>query len=335
MTYDNGKPFSSLDEQIALLKNRGIKIENLDYAKQVLLNNNYYSIINGYKDPFLKKFNNQVEKPEKFIEGTTFSDIYTFYKFDRDLRNVLLNYLLMFETRLKSIISYEFSKKYPEPYSYLNINNYSDTAENLSDVLKNLKNLSLRLNKGRSERAGKPSVKHYVSAYNHVPIWVLINTLTFGEVQFFYDALDQDLKNKVTKDFSDYYKNHWITQEKIDVGELKSLIIIANFYRNVCAHGERLYNYKLRVRIHKSAFRKYFKSSPIFDNLNAPIDLYSIISLLSIVMNRKEYKGMLHTLKSSIDRCNHQLKVIGMSDVYELMGFPKVDWKGKIQVKGI
>ena len=51
----------TIDEKIELLQNRNLHIKNEDIAKEILLNNNYYYLINGYKDLFLNK-NSKKEK---------------------------------------------------------------------------------------------------------------------------------------------------------------------------------------------------------------------------------------------------------------------------------
>ena len=49
------KEFKTIDEQIELLQSRNLHIENKNIARKILLNNNYYYLINGYKDVFLNK----------------------------------------------------------------------------------------------------------------------------------------------------------------------------------------------------------------------------------------------------------------------------------------
>ena len=49
------KEFKTYEEQIELLKTRGLKFENEEYDLNKLQEDNYYSIINGYKDLFLDK----------------------------------------------------------------------------------------------------------------------------------------------------------------------------------------------------------------------------------------------------------------------------------------
>ena len=46
------KEFKTIKEQINILKSKGIIINNEKKSYKILLNNNYYNIINGYKDIF-------------------------------------------------------------------------------------------------------------------------------------------------------------------------------------------------------------------------------------------------------------------------------------------
>ena len=100
------KEFKTLDEQIGILKERGLVINDVDKAKNLLLSENYF-FINGYRHIFLKN-----SKSSEFIPGTTFDELYALFQFDRSFRNVLFKNLLIVENNLKSILSYGLSKKY-------------------------------------------------------------------------------------------------------------------------------------------------------------------------------------------------------------------------------
>lgn len=89
------KDFKTVEEQIILLKERGIVI-NDESAKEILTENNYYYLINGYKNMFL---DNRYQK-EKYIENVSLEEIYALYKFDGELRMNLLRYILIIERRL-------------------------------------------------------------------------------------------------------------------------------------------------------------------------------------------------------------------------------------------
>lgn len=49
------KPFKTIDEQYDLLLSRGLAFTNEEKAKQYLLNNNYYNIINCYAKFFMNE----------------------------------------------------------------------------------------------------------------------------------------------------------------------------------------------------------------------------------------------------------------------------------------
>lgn len=46
------KEFKTIDEQIEILKNRGLIFKDTNMARRYLLTNNYYNIINGYGNIF-------------------------------------------------------------------------------------------------------------------------------------------------------------------------------------------------------------------------------------------------------------------------------------------
>ena len=84
------KPFKTYRQQLSILRNRGMEIKDGGKVIKILKRENYYSIINGYKDIFID--NNSIV--EKFKLGTTFENIYWLFEFDRNLRNIFLKNIL-------------------------------------------------------------------------------------------------------------------------------------------------------------------------------------------------------------------------------------------------
>lgn len=72
------KPFKTINDQIQLLQQRGLIINDIDYASNYLLSNNYYNIINGYS-----KYFPQVN--EIYTTGTTFEEVSRLYLLTRNL----------------------------------------------------------------------------------------------------------------------------------------------------------------------------------------------------------------------------------------------------------
>ncbi|MGH2182910.1 Abi family protein, partial [Enterococcus faecalis] len=86
--------FYSYDEQLILLKEKGLLISDDDVAKQILKNFSYYTIINGYKDLFT---DNHIYVPDTRIET-----LYELHWIDLKLSGILFKYSLIVEKKLKS-----------------------------------------------------------------------------------------------------------------------------------------------------------------------------------------------------------------------------------------
>ena len=82
------KPFKTYDEQIEILSNRGLDINNPEYAKIILSQVNYYNLINGYKTPFLNNtYSNGVE--DVYKAGSSFEEIYSLHEMNLELKEVI------------------------------------------------------------------------------------------------------------------------------------------------------------------------------------------------------------------------------------------------------
>lgn len=182
------KVFRDTRVQIGILKSRGVVIKNKRRAKQMIRNINYYNLVNGYKEPFL-----QVGSAyEKYISGTTLEEIYALYEFDRKLRIVTLEYILEVEKQVKSLISYCFSKAHGHK-NYLKLENFDVQGKKkygqVCDLLSALyKKISMNIDKDLS-------VSHYAGGKNYVPLWVLVNTISMGDISKFYSNMLQQESN--------------------------------------------------------------------------------------------------------------------------------------------
>ena len=172
--------FSTLSDQVNILKTRKMVVSNDDGVKYILSRENYYNVINGYKKPFLKKDLAGVNLvTEEYIDNCNFDEVYGLCCFDRKLRNLLIGYLLKFETHFKTSCAYHFSDKFRDDYAYLAIGNYSKDKDDLSAVPSNIATLSKEINDNINTYKSKSIyIKHYLKNYDSVPLWVLVNSLT-------------------------------------------------------------------------------------------------------------------------------------------------------------
>lgn len=186
------KIFRDTRTQMGVLRSRGLIIKNRSRAKKIIRMVNYYNLINGYKDLFLQN----VGTYEKYIEGTQFDEIYALYEFDRKLRIITLDYILEVEKMIKSQIAHTFSRKYGHK-NYLRIENFDSQGlkkyAQVSDLLSNMyKKINMNIDKDLS-------ISHYVNGKNYIPLWVLVNSISMGDVSKFYSNMHQAERDDVAK----------------------------------------------------------------------------------------------------------------------------------------
>lgn len=318
------KPFKTYEEQIALLRSRNLKISDDDKAKEILSQTNYYKLINGYKDLFI---DDSDKNAESFIEGTSLEDVYALYNFDRRMRIIFLEYILIFEIRIKTLISYNFSELVQEndekePYLIKENFDYKNSPKNQSEWKKNsiIKNLinTIKQEINKSCEKKHPSIKHYKDKHDRIPLWVLMNILTFGNITFFYDAMKLSLREKIAK-------KHRINNENLNNRDFRTILKIINVYRNSCAHEERLYKLDSIYRIkYPNILKDIFP-----ENIRDQKRLFSVVIGFFWMLKSSELTEFCEILSMEIDKLDNKLRInhiIKKQDVLNAMGFPE-NWE--------
>lgn len=313
------KPFKTHRQQLRILRDeRGLTINDGSRAMRILERENYYALINGYKDLFLiKDDTNRPVSPEKYMDGASFDEIYALYCFDRDLRNILLKELLKFESNIKSKLSYQFSQEYREPNAYLNMLNYSRDPAKLKQILKLIAVISNEIS--RQSNKNNP-IAHYLDKHDGVPLWVLVKYLTLGNIQNFYECIDDATQNKIAKDFAIAYKRSYYIDIHFTSNMLINILKTATLFRNVCAHEERLYNFKL----HRPARSADISNAiNISTNLLSPGNLFTMVAFLKLVIAKEDYTYLIRNLKKLFDRYENKFLSVTINSILASMGFPE------------
>lgn len=235
------KPFLTIEEQVDLLNSRGMSTDT-DTAR-ILLREGYYSIVNGYKEPFLDTKATIANKDDRYREGARFSDMYTIFSFDRELRETTFYYLIMAEATIKTAVAYVFSEAHREPNAYLLQENFCSRDEFCikKSFEREISGLNTALNR-RLEKSRTEFVTHYKKTYGDVPLWVLVNDLTFGNVEHFFNLMKPEEQDRVCRAITESTarkgdgESKYLSKERARV----SLEALVDF-RNICAHDERLY----------------------------------------------------------------------------------------------
>lgn len=307
------KEFKTIEEQIELLKTRNIIFKNEENAKQVLLHNNYYNIINGYKDLFL-----DTNDPTFYKKNTSFEEIYALYEFDRQLRNIFLEYILKIENSMRALIAYYFSQEYGND-NYLKLDNF-ETFKNVDIKMekkqrqvKFIQSLLGNINKNIANNVENKYIGHYITNYGFIPLWVLVNILSFGDICNFYRLMKQKERIKIAMEFN------------IAETDLSSLLNILCKTRNLCAHDERLYNYEFETytSINDTKYHSLLNLTKTNNRYNiGKNDLYAVVIALKLLLNENDYKKFHSKLFSRIMSIQSKLKTIALDDVLNAMNFP-------------
>ena len=298
------KDFKTIKEQIEILKVRGVII-NDERAKEILTENNYYYLINGYKDLFV---DNRSET-EKYKENVSLEEIYALYKFDSELRINLLRYILIIERRLDTYVAYEFSKTYGNK-EYLIESNFDNNKNNNYKVTNLI--TDIRTNTAEQIKIGNKMLNHYMKKYGYIPLWVLIRIMTLGEVSKFYELMKQKDQNAVAKKFG--------VREKT----LKTYLHNIAIARNICAHDEKLYDLKLNNAIIKNNIHfNYNLDLQDGKYSNGYKDLFSIIIILKALLKEAEFKKFYSILINDLEELKENIKSIDFIQILNKMGFPK------------
>lgn len=297
------KTFKTIDEQIAILKSKGLNIDDIDYAKDVLLRENYF-FISGYRHLFLKS-----PKDRMFIPGTDFKELYAMFNFDRQIRNIFFKNILIVENNAKSIFSYQLSKKYGiKEKDYLNPSNFdrsNDRARQVNDLLKKIKR-QIRINGGQHS-----ATMHYISNYGYVPFWVVVKVLSFGLISELFTIM----KREDQKDISEVYG---LYPESLMI----YLQILANF-RNLCAHEDILYDHRTQRTIDDTKYHAYL-NIPKTDGeyIYGKDDLFALVLILKQLLREEDFTLLINELSYELDILDGKLHTIEVDKVLDRMGFP-------------
>lgn len=298
--------FMDYKAQIQHLKNKNLIIEDDNFAIHILSKVGYYGLINGYKAVFKDNTTN------RYIPDTTFDNIYQMYLFDAALREVFLKYILIVEKNIKSSISYHFSDLYGN-----SMNDYQNSANYDYGKRQNqIRILFTKINQKIYGKNASPQIKHHLSLYQDVPLWVLTTDLTFGEITSMYRYLKGHCKTLVCNDF-----------HQIGRAELGKMLVILTKTRNICAHGNRLFNVQhgnaimdcdahKKLRIPKTgALYNYGKS-----------DLFATVISLKYLLDTADFRMFYYDLKKIIKKYDLSLNTL------DTMGFPE-NWRSILRIK--
>ena len=297
------KIFKTIDEQVDILKNKGLIIDDEYSVKDTLLRENYF-FISGYRHPFMEP-----TKPKMFRKGTSFRELYALFSFDRQLRNIVFKNLLIIENNLKSVFSYQLSKNYGfREKDYLKPSNFNTSSEKIrqvNDLLYKIKR-QIRVNGGQHS-----ATTHYIYNYGYVPLWVAIKVLSFGIVCELFSIMKRKDQEEIASIF------HLSVEEL-----LVYLPILAN-YRNLCAHEDILYEHKTASMIQPNMYHRELGIDNNEHFSQGRNDLFALFIILKSILRSDEFRAFLQEVDYEKSILEGKLSSIDVQVILDKMGCPK------------
>ena len=298
------KEFKTIDQQIDILKKKGLIIDDEVAAKNILLKENYF-FLNGYRHLFM---NSPTDRT--FVSGATFSELYALFKFDRYSRNIFFKNLLIIENRLKSVISYQLSKTYGyKERDYLNPKNFTKDHEKkrrVKDVLEKMKR-QIRINASRHN-----ATMHYLHNYGYIPLWILVKVLSFGMVCELFSIMTNEDKLEVSSVFD------------ITVENLESFLPILSNYRNLCAHEDIVFDHKTERVIPDTDYHKKLNIFKMDDEyIYGKDDLFAVIIIFKFLLEDSEFRLMIKEFEYELEKLDGRVDSIPVEKILDTMGVPK------------
>lgn len=309
------KPFKNLDEQIKILIERKIFIEDIEYAKDYLLRNNYYNVINWYGKFFL------IEDEAK--EGTTFNEIVAAHLFDEDLKSAYFRYIIIVENCFKSVLAYTFSRdnQYEKDF-YLNPKNYNGDKDEIDALIKQLNKVI-----DKYKKIPNHPISHYLKKYNHLPLWVLINYLMFGQSLKMFSLLNIKTKNSIAKHLNQIANKNIEPDTPIRITYDNYYQILSNLLslRNSSAHDNTLLRFTTSFSYpYIPCLHNHLKdASKLSKN-----DLYQTHIIMKLFLTTGQYENLNRLVNLAFMNLDKKVYAINTEEITSTTGFP-CDWIDK------
>lgn len=274
----SNKKFRDLDEQILLLKQKGLLINDIEKLKWYLKSFNYQNFINGYNDFFMINNNRKIDK---YKPKATSNGIIELFNFDRNISKLILGDIQNIERKIATSLAYTISLVMKE-------NNFNDgmifNFEYNDVVIRKIFNISL----DNEWKEIQENIKTNIDLNNkifkntlsikEIPIWTLVIYLSFGNLIYLLERVKNNVFNKIMFNSTLYnYQNI----SKIEMIEI--LKILKNVRNRIC-HNNVLYNIIIKNKNNRINIANKLISSNVKIN---KINLYYLILMINKLENPK------------------------------------------------
>lgn len=272
-----GKPWVSVQDQLALLKQRGLQIDDESQAESFLLRLGYYRF-SGYAYPLRQRaigqscpfdvttpnptkeqqkslFRPRYEVYDNFAPDARFEHVAQLYVFDKKLRLLILDALERIEISIRSQIAYQLGQR--DPLAYLKPEMFHHRFTDFG-VRKSVSDHHEWLNEQARllSRSKEDFIEHHrQKGILPVPIWVACEVWDFGTTTTLYNGLNETDQDAISILYG------------VENGRIfANWLLRVKQLRNICAHHGRLWNRVFDapelLPSHALGWIEYFEKNP-------------------------------------------------------------------------
>lgn len=225
------KLFKDYDQLIEQLLQKGMLIPDKQRALRKLAQVGYYRL-GTFWYSCRQPSSNSVKPYKHFLPKTDFNEIFKLYLLDKRLRLLLMDAIERIEVALKTKIAHELGRYSPLAHledAYINPKQLKDF--NHKGIDRNTWKEWLKRQQDEISRCKEDFIEKYKKKNKTPPIWVAVETWSFGTISKYFELLKKRYQNKVAQELG-------IDNSKNLVRWLQAISIL----RNRCAHHTRVWN---------------------------------------------------------------------------------------------
>ncbi|MCL2297432.1 MAG: Abi family protein [Proteobacteria bacterium] len=258
------KPPLPIDDQLALLKQRGMLFNDESVARNTLEHINYYRL-RAYWLPFEIPSGDTFDRNHRFKEGTCFEHVLAYYTFDQRLKLLLIDAIERIEISLRTRFSLELGLKYgshahAESALFKKAEVHSRCLESLEEEM------------GRSKEV---FIKHYIETYDRPrfpPVWVSCEIMPLGILSKWIDNLKKREDKKLIARIYGF-------NEEIICSFLHHLSTV----RNLCAHHARVWDRRFTIRM---KIPRHSSTAGFFARQENDNRIYNTLLMLKLMLDK-------------------------------------------------
>jgi abortive infection bacteriophage resistance protein len=210
-------------DQAKLIESRGMQVEDRALLLRCLEGVGYYRLC-AYWHPF--------KNPDStFAANTSFNVVWRRYRFDRQLRLLVMDAIERVEVAVRTALVHELAMR-AGPFAHTTLKSFPGVKpERHAAFLQELRK--------QTEDSSEVFVEHFRQNYDEfpdIPVWAVCETMTFGAMFTLFNMTERRTRNVIARRFG------------VHGPVLLSWLRTLNYVRNICAHHARLWNRELALQ---------------------------------------------------------------------------------------